>query len=120
MIQTKKIPYKFPGLNDYISAERRNRFLGAKMKKEWTELSELHFKSMKSFTKPVNILFVWTEQNARRDPDNIIFAKKFILDGLKNAGIIPDDTQQWIKSIKDTWLVDKNDVGVYVEISEVI
>lgn len=111
------IPHKFPSLNDYIGAERRNRFLGAKMKKEWTELSASYFNDLPVIDEQVHIQFIWREKNTRRDPDNIIFAKKFIMDGLVTAGKLPDDTQKWISGFDETWEIDKEKPGVLIHLN---
>lgn len=90
--------------------------IAAKMKKEWTELSSTFFRKIK-INKPVSVRFTWHEQNTRRDPDNIIFAKKFILDGLVISGALPNDNQQWIKSFSESWFLDKESPGVEIALS---
>lgn len=103
--QTLWIPGRMPGLNDYIGAMNHNRFLGNQMKQENTNLVAMLAKTKLNPVKyPVTIQFVWQEPNDRRDPDNIIFAKKFILDGLVVAGILPNDTQKWIMGFSDSWI----------------
>lgn len=114
MVQSIFIPHKFPSLNDYIDAERKNRFMAAKIKKDETELAASYFKKLPSIDEPVFIQFVWREANTRRDPDNIIFAKKFILDGMVAAGYLPNDTQKWITGFDETWTIDKEKPGVEV------
>lgn len=114
------LPIKFPSLNDYINVERTNKFAAAKMKKDLTDevsiISRVYAHT--KFLKPVTISFEWYEANQKRDPDNIIFAKKFILDGLVKAGILVNDTQKYILAFDDSWTVDKNKVGVMVSIVE--
>lgn len=56
------------------------------------------------FRVPVSIDFKWTEPNQKRDPDNIIGGQKVILDALVICGVIPNDTQQWIKGIRHTFM----------------
>ena len=132
MIQTLWLPIKFPGLNDYVDANRRNKFVGHNMKEEYTNAVTLLAKKNGITVKyPVIINFVWQEENSKRDPDNIIFAKKFILDGLVNAGVLPNDTQKWILGFSDSWVAQppKNSktkgqpniqVGVLLTIKEII
>jgi Holliday junction resolvase RusA-like endonuclease len=133
MNQTLFIPHQFPSLNDYINTERRNRYAGAAMKKEWTKLvaSYALLKKIKPFKKPISIHFTYFEPNARRDPDNIMFAKKFILDGLKEAGVIQNDNQQWLWEFRENWLalpsknskikiLPEKEVGVEIQMEEVI
>lgn len=107
-----------PGLNDYIKAERQHRHMAAKMKSEETLRVKLLSARLPRFTKPVRLVITWREKDARRDPDNIIFAKKFILDGLKEAGVIPQDSQKWIKGIAESWIIDSANPGVEVLIIE--
>ena len=37
--------------------------------------------------------------NQRRDPDNLVAAYKPLCDGLVDAGIVPDDTAQWVERV---------------------
>lgn len=132
MIQRFFIPVKFPSLNDYIAAMNSNRHLGNAMKRDYTDSVALLTRSKGRLVKhPVTIDFIWYEENSKRDPDNIIFAKKFILDGLVEAGILPNDTQAWIFGFTDTWLAKppKNikiiilpelKIGVEVTIKEIL
>lgn len=123
MIQSLHIPVRFPSLNEYIAAMNRNRFIGNKMKKEFTELTAWYAKKqgLGHFTLPITLSFDYYESNARRDPDNIMFAKKFILDGLVAAGVITDDNQKWIHGVDyEHWMVvPKEEVGVSVIMTEV-
>jgi len=111
------IPDSFPTLNEYVNAERTNRYIGAKIKKEETERVRLHCLRAKKLDKPVFIYFFWHVKNARKDPDNIAFAKKFILDGLVQAGVIKDDTQKYIVGFQDEFFIDKNE-RVEIELEE--
>jgi len=114
------IPAKFPSLNEYINAERRNRFLGAKMKKEWTELvtnTVIEARgSMLPYTAvfPLGIKFIVHEQNTRRDIDNVSsMVAKFCQDGLVKAGVLPDDSQKYINKIEFEFVIDGK-VGVEI------
>ncbi len=121
--QTLFLPYQFPSLNEFIDASRRNKFASGKMKKEWTDKVawECKFQKIVPYQTPIALSFMWFEPSARRDPDNIIFAKKFILDGLVMAGVIPNDTQQWIRGFNsERWVIvkEKSRVGVQVSLQE--
>lgn len=91
--QTFIISSELTDLNTYIHANRSSRFLGAKIKKENTELVAWEAKSQKlsPITVPCSFVFNWYCRNKKKDKDNISFAKKFILDGLQEAGIIKND-----------------------------
>lgn len=69
--------------------------------------------------KRVFLRFTWIEPNARRDMDNIAFAKKFILDAIKKYGLIADDGQKYIAGFSDSFGVDKRNPRIEVEILEV-
>lgn len=116
------IPGTLPGLNDYTAANRTNRYAAASMKKRaqthigWSiakHLRNIHI------TQPVNIKFMWYEPNRKRDKDNIAFAKKFIIDALVNAKVLPNDGWKNVESFSDDFGVDKDDPRVEVEIRTV-
>jgi len=119
------IPHRLPGLNDYDKAARSHRQLGAAMKKEYTELVKLlsikgrYEKKLELVTSPVIITFHWRERDARRDPDNIVFAKKFVLDGLVTGGVLPNDNQKVIRGFTEAWeVVGSWGEGVMVTIKQ--
>lgn len=114
------IPEKFPGLNDYIKAERTHRMVAAAMKKKYTDLVTAFCIDNKiPKTKgPCAFTFEWHEANARRDPDNIVFAKKFVFDGLVNAKILVKDSQKYVLNWEESWVIDPKKVGVLVNIVE--
>lgn len=119
MTQIYFLPIKFPSLNEFISAMNRNRHVGNAMKQEFTDEVAWASKMLRPITSPVHITFIYQEANRKRDPDNITFAKKFILDGLVKAGVLPNDTQAWVEGFTETWRVVPDDVGVEVKIVEV-
>jgi crossover junction endodeoxyribonuclease RusA len=38
-------------------------------------------------------------QNRRRDPDNLVASMKPVVDALVDAGVVPDDTQEYVERI---------------------
>ena len=104
-----KIDYKFTTLNEYINAERTNKYIAAKIKKGETEVARLHFLRKKKIKKLVDINFIWHLPNKKKDPDGVAFAKKFILDGMVKAAVLENDNLKWIKSFKDEFEIDGND-----------
>lgn len=104
-------------LNTYINAERRNRFLGAKIKKENTEDVISQTMNVKRVNKyPVSIKIKWYSKDQRKDPDNIAFSKKYILDGLVENGILENDGQKQIKGFSDEFFIDNNNPRIEIEI----
>ena len=114
------IPGRFPGLNDYIKAERGNRYRAAKIKRECTELSMWCCKQQRipKQTGPVELRITWFEPNAKRDLDNIGFAIKFVLDGMVKAGVLENDNQKWVKRIVHEAEIDQKKPRVEIEINQ--
>jgi len=115
------IPGTLPGLNEYISAERSNKYQAAQMKKQAEHVIIQTIKAqLRNVTihVPIIINYLWVEKNARRDKDNIAFAKKFIQDGLVKAGIIGNDGWEWIDGFTDEFSIDKKNPRVEVLIKE--
>ena len=111
---------EFTDLNKYINAERTNRFKASKIKKEETErvffaIKALNLSAYKG--NPTEITFTWFVKDKKKDADNIAFAKKFILDGMVAARIIPSDNRRVINRFYDKVYVDKDYQRVVVEIS---
>ena len=105
-------------LNTFVNAERTNRYIGAKIKK--TETERIYWscreQQLQVKTKPCTIIFSWYSKNKKKDNDNISFAKKFILDGLVQAGILYDDTQEWVTGFEDHFYIDKDNPHIVVEL----
>lgn len=96
--------WKLPDLNKYIDDNRKSKYAAADLKKHTESLIYVCCKAQKIKPykdEPIAVVFEWHEKDARRDLDNISFAKKFILDGLKKAKIIKDDGQRFVKGIAD-------------------
>ena len=101
---------RFPTLNEYINIERGNKIASAKLKKDCTEQVYWQCKELnaKSVTGMVDVHFEW-HVIGRHDPDNIDFARKFILDGLVLAKVIKDDSQQFIGYLSSEIVKDTDD-----------
>ena len=110
---------KLPSLNEYIEAERTNRYKAAKMKKETEELIFWQIKKMKPIKSKIRIRFIWFEETKRRDPDNVRFSIKFILDTLQKAGKLQNDNATWIDGFDGDDYVYGKGQGVMLEIREV-
>lgn len=117
------IKQKLPSLNDVIEANRTNRYVGAKFKREIEELIGWSIRSAltkKTLYKPKNaviVRFTWTETNRRRDCDNIASAKKFILDALVKMKVLENDTQKYVVGFYDIFEIGKEH-SVHVELLE--
>lgn len=105
-----ELDMKFVSLNEYIESERRNRYAGAAIKKQQTNSVCLLAKKNKISLKKglYNVKFTWIKPDNKKDHDNICFAKKFILDGLVQAGIIENDTCKYIGNFIDVFVLDRS------------
>lgn len=114
-----KFERTFPSLNDYTDENRTSWRAGKEMKERYTTLVAWEAKGqrLRIWRKSVKILFRWYEEDSARDLDNIFSAKKFILDGLVEAGVIPDDSQKYVRALRDEVYIDKDHPRVEVEIT---
>lgn len=116
--QMLTINAKFPSLNEYTEACRRNPHLGSAMKKTYTEIVKLQAESqhLKRIDRPVCVTCYWTEANRRRDIDNIAFRIKFILDGLVQAGVLPDDSPKYVQGLNHRFFYPEDVKGCSVSV----
>lgn len=114
----KKNHNRFPTLNEYIDCERGSTIAAAAMKKKCTEQVKKQCLSqqIESVKGRVDLLFEW-HSSTRHDPDNVAFAKKFILDGLQAAGVLENDNRKFIGTMADE-IVNDDDDFVIVHITE--
>lgn len=114
------MPGPLPGMNEIIAAAKSGRGKSnayARLKKYWHTIIILSIRQAK--IKPVEsavIEFVWAEKNKRRDPDNIVVGRKFILDGLVEARILKNDGWGQVLKFTDEWCVSQKP-GIKVTLS---
>lgn len=98
-----ELGWRMPGLNEYVRAERGSARAAAAMKREQTGMVAAAARAARlpRFERPVMVSFTWVEPNRRRDVDNVEFAKKFVLDGLVQAGVLPDDSPAHVRATRD-------------------
>lgn len=98
-------------LNEFIDAERRNRYIAAKIKKDETgycqDVAKKSGLKLQETDFPCALIITWYVKNKRKDADNIAFAKKFILDGLVEAGVLPNDNRKYVQGFIDVVKEDK-------------
>ncbi|MCO8288285.1 RusA family crossover junction endodeoxyribonuclease [Tetragenococcus halophilus] len=114
------IPGELTDQNTYMDAERANRHKAAKLKKQNTYKCAAIFMPfrLQQPKLPISLHFDWICKNKRKDKDNICFAKKFIFDGMQQAGYIPNDGWSEIKEWTESFHVDKNNPRIEIEIKE--
>ncbi len=114
--KTYVISGKFTTLNEHDNANRRNRFLGAKLKHEMTDMVATQLLGKPAIMSPCTLHFNW-HYSSRADFDNIAFAKKYVQDGMVKSGILLDDNQKYVTGFSDTFTkVDKGNELVVVDV----
>ena len=106
----KKTHDRFPTLNEYIDCERGSTIAAAAMKKKCTEQVRVQCieQGIPPVASKVDLLFEW-HSSTRHDPDNVAFAKKFILDGLQLASVLENDNRKFIGTMVDEIIQDDED-----------
>ncbi len=100
----------FISLNEYINAERSNKQHAAKIKKQQTNSVYYLTRSQRFKLEPkkYDVIFTWFKPDRRKDNDNACFGKKFILDGIVKAGVLPSDNDRYIGDFKHIFIIDRS------------
>lgn len=113
---------RLPSLNNMISADRSNKHVGAKLKRESLEAVMWYIRAagLKRIDKPVVIHYRFYEENRLRDVGNIIAgADKVIEDALVKCRILHNDGQSWVRQI-DPWVdLDRKNPRIEIELEEI-
>jgi Holliday junction resolvase RusA-like endonuclease len=116
-IQSFFVPGPLPGANDII---RKHHMVYSTLKSRWgLTIARCILVAKLKPVRHCHVSFTWNERHDRRDPDNVIFGQKFVLDALRDTKIIPDDTREFILSLTHCVLTYASKPGVYVTIAEV-
>lgn len=108
-------------LNEYIKAERSNRYKGAKIKRDNEKIIAAAIKQQIFGVKidnAVHMDYLWVVPDKRTDRDNIVFARKFIQDSLVQCGVLKDDGWKHVVGFSDRFEVDKENPRIEVLIKE--
>lgn len=112
-----------PGLNDFIGAVNANRHKGNALKRDAELQVSFAIRSQLrgvKITKPVVMRYMWVEKDRRRDLDNISsYGRKVIQDALVKCHILKNDGWNEIIGFSDSFVVDKKNPRIEIEIEEV-
>jgi Holliday junction resolvase RusA-like endonuclease len=109
------IDYDFSNWNKYIDAERTNKFIANKIKREDKEIVKYFCRGLQPIKKyPVTIKIKKYVKNKNTDVDNIRI--KGLLDGLVEMGILKNDNLNYINKIILEAEVSKEKTGLDIEI----
>jgi hypothetical protein len=117
-----KIEGDLPTLNEYVNANRANRYVGNNMLRDAESVCWVYIQNAKvrgeiyPTMKPYEIEFEWHRKNAKTDIDNVVVGQKFIIDSLRYAGILPNDSPKFFKAVRHNFFYDTKQNYVVVRI----
>lgn len=82
-------------LNEHDKANRANKYGGAALKENMTNMVAWQLKNDPPIKQSCRIKFIWYI-SSNHDPDNIRFAAKYVLDGMIKAHVLANDNQAWV------------------------
>lgn len=91
------IPYDFPNWNEYIKAERTNKFKASQIKKRDKEAVVWMIKEQYKYSYPITLTIRPHFKHKKKDLDN--YRMKGLIDGLVSAGVIENDNLTKINKI---------------------
>ncbi len=129
MRQTFEIETRVKSYNDYLNLRKKSKpkihyFPANKYKRDLQDeiIWAIRKRRLVRIAKPVIITFVWYEEpkgrQKARDKDNIAASKKFFLDAMQEAHILPNDNDDWILGFADYFIYGHGQ-KVVVHIDEV-
>ena len=113
---TLQFPYERPPLNANQRLHWANKARMTRKVRETTALLARAEKIPPCSRIKVRLLWCVTDKR-RRDPSNVVPTQKPMVDGLVDAGIVPDDTPEWvIENMPHVQLVEKGKQGVFLQV----
>ncbi len=113
MTQTLTIPGQLPSFNDIRQSNRYEK----RGKEITTAIAFLAEQHLEPLTVPADFQFHFICPNRRRDKDNVVGGRKYLLDALVMAKILPNDGWDWVGDFHDTFSVNKKNPRVIVTIT---
>lgn len=114
------VPGRMPSRNEAEQKARTHWAVGAKLKKQYTEIVMLECKRQKlqPVTQRAVLSITFYEQDKRRDSDNVISGLKYILDGMIQAGVLKNDTRKHVELQINPIEVDRSNPRIEVVIEQ--
>lgn len=113
---------RLPAMNEIIGANRRNFYMGNKLKQKTQQDIMAQFLPQKrgmEFQEKVNMRIWFYEPNQRRDEDNVKSGLKFLLDALQEIKILKNDSPKYLHIASDEVFVDRENPRIEIELEEI-
>ncbi len=98
-------------LNQHFAENNKHWSSGNDVKGLYTNFVRLQtknkYKDLGKEDYPVAILMNWYTKDLKKDPDNVAFAKKYILDAFVENKLLKNDGRKQICGLADLYYVDK-------------
>ena len=93
-VTARSVTLTIPAPADWINTNRRYHHMAkAKLTKAWRLATSLQARDTPPMRTPVHITAtIWKPRTGRYDPNNLADTTKACVDGLVDAGLIPDDS----------------------------
>ena len=111
---------ELPDLNYIVNAAKKHWANYAKLKADYGDVVTYSALSQGVPIQDDRVLvsITWYCPNRLKDPDNVSFGIKFVLDGLVAAGVLENDGWKQIGGICHTFRIDKDRPRVQVQLQK--
>ncbi|MFW6122330.1 MAG: Holliday junction resolvase [Petrotogales bacterium] len=114
------IPGELPTMNEIINQSKIHWSKYKKMKETYDSIVAFYAEQQRvKLFKSVKLEIIYYRKDRRVDPDNLSAGKKFIIDGLVQAGVLEEDGWSEIKGFSESWKVDKDNPRTEINFEEV-
>lgn len=111
------IDYKLSNWNETINANRKNKYMGASLKKKEMSIVKMFLIGKPKIKKyPIKLNCIWYVKNMNSDLDNK--SLKSVLDAMQEVGILENDNCKHIKEINHK-VIKSNKDYLEIELEEI-
>ena len=124
-IKNRLVVYaKLMDLNKYTNQSRTNRYIAASTKSKTTsnvmkECLSQRLQCRIDRDAKFDLKLYWITPNDKKDPDNVMSEIKFLLDGIKESGLLSNDGRKNIRHISHCIRTIKNKEFVIIRFIQI-
>jgi len=113
------IPGELPTQNEMVNKSKTHWNKYRDMKEKYEEMIIFYIEQQEiPFYESIHLDITYYRTNRRHDPDNIVAAKKIILDAFQKIGVIENDGWKQVKGFTESWEVDKENPRTEIKIKK--